>query len=134
MLVRRLRFSLMLFAALWLPFQAVAAQTMTLCRHGQAQPVAVTQAAMADEADMDMAADCPMHHGSHDPAPSTGDKDHGLGCDQCGFCHLAATGFMTAPDRSTAVVPADRVFVVATPPIPSSNIPEPPQRPPRRMA
>jgi hypothetical protein len=123
--------ALMLFAALWLPFQAVAAQTMSFCHHGQTHEMP----AMADDADVAMAADCPMHHGTHEPAPqASGDKDHGLGCDQCGFCHLAAAGFMSGPERATAVVPADRVFVGAALSVPSSNIPEPPQRPPRRAA
>jgi hypothetical protein len=115
----------MLFAAMWLPFQAMAAQTMPFCHHGQAQ------ATMVDDLDMAMA-DCPMHHGA--PEPVSGDKDQGLGCDQCGFCHLASAGFMIGPERATAVVPADRTFLIAAPFVPSSNIPEPPQRPPKRAA
>jgi hypothetical protein len=131
---RRFRLVLMLFAALWLPFQAVAAQTMSFCHHGQTRQTLAMQAAVADDADMAMAVDCPMHHGAHDSAPSSSDKDHGLGCDQCGFCHLAAAGFMSGPERATAVVPADRVFAGAALSVPSSNIPEPPQRPPKRAA
>jgi hypothetical protein len=130
---RRFRLVLMLFAALWLPFQAMAAKNMSFCHHGQARETLAMQAAMADDSDRVMAADCPMHHGAHDPAPAS-DKDHGLGCDQCGFCHLAAAGFMSGPEPATAVVPADRVFLAAAPLALSSNTPEPPQRPPERAA
>lgn len=118
----------MLFAAFWLPFQAVAAKDMAFCHHGQAQAAVVLGGDMA-------MADCPMHHGAPEPAaPVSGDKDHGLGCDQCGFCHLASAGFMSGPERATAVVPADRVFLIAAPLVPPSNIPEPPQHPPKRAA
>lgn len=128
MRIPRLRLALMLFAALWLPFQAMAAQIMPFCHHGQAQ------ATMVDDLDTAMA-DCPMHHGAQELAAPVSDyKDHGLGCDQCGFCHLASAGFMSGPERATAVVPADRAFLIAALLVPSSNIPEPPQRPPKRAA
>lgn len=124
----RFRLLPMLFAAFWLPIQAVAAENMAFCHHGQAQ------ATVVDDSEMAMA-DCPMHHGAPEPAaPVSGDKDHGLGCDQCGFCHLASAGFMSSPERATAVAPADRAFLIAAPLVPSSNIPEPPQHPPKRAA
>lgn len=128
----RFRLLLTLFAALWLPFQAVAAKSMAFCWHGQMHG-AVTMQVAADDADTAMA-DCPMHRGAHDPAPASDGGDHGQGCDQCGFCHLASAGVMSGPERATAVVPADQDFLVVATRTPASNIPEPPQRPPKRAA
>lgn len=128
----RLRLILMLFAALWLPVQAVAAQAMESCRHSQTLHAPPIDAA-ADDAEPAMA-DCPLHHGTHRHPSSTERNDHGPGCDQCGFCHLAAAGFISGPERIGALPSPARLFVAAVLTVPASNIPEPPQRPPRRSA
>jgi hypothetical protein len=108
-------------AALWLPFQAIAATAMPFCRHGEAHKLL----AMADDAAVEH---CPMH--DKQPTP----KDHGMGCDDCGFCHLAAAGMMPAPKRVADVIPAGRDFRADVQLAPTSAIPEPPQQPPKRVA
>jgi len=120
---RWLRLLPLFVAALWLPFQAIAATTMPFCRHGEAQRLAMMQAAMADEA-MDH---CHMHD---QKAPT----DHGMNCDDCGFCHLAGAGFMPATERAQVVLPVDREFESRIEVTPASVVSEPPQRPPRRVA
>lgn len=128
MMNRWLRLLPMLLAALWLPFQAVAAEGMSMCRHGQSpQPVPAAQA--TDH--------CAMHQDAaaqQEPADVANAADHGLGCDQCGFCHLAGAGYMPAAERVPAAAPANRSFAAPIALIPPSHIPEPPQQPPRRTA
>lgn len=71
---------------------------------------------------------CPMHDQQSMPI------DHGLGCDDCGFCHLAAAGFMPTAEHVAVVIPAARDFRANVQLAPASAIPEPPQQPPKRMA
>ena len=106
-------------AAFWLPFQAVAAMARPFCRHGEAHMLVVAEVAAAE-------------HCAMPGAPAA--EPHGVGCDDCGFCHLAAAGFIPAPERGVAVIVADRDFGVEVPFAPASNIPEPPQQPPKRLA
>lgn len=118
---RRLLSLLPLFiAALWLPFQAVAAVSMPFCRHGEAHQTMATVDAAMDH--------CAMHEQQPTPA------GHGLGCDDCGVCHLAAAGFMPTPEYATTVTASGRNFRVDAPLAPASAIPEPPQQPPKRLA
>lgn len=118
--MRRLCRLLPLFvAALWLPFQAIAAVSMPFCRHGEAHgATAATEQANAG---------CHLH-AQQEAA------DHAMSCDDCGFCHLAAAGMMPALERIAAVVPAARDFRLDVPPAPASAIPEPPRHPPKRLA
>lgn len=118
---RFLRLLPLFFAALWLPFHAVAAVGMPFCRHGEAHKTM----APAEDVSMDH---CAMHEQKSQPV------DHGLGCDGCGVCHLAAAGIMPTPERVAAVVPAVRDFRADTPLAPASAFPEPPQQPPKRLA
>jgi len=60
--------------------------------------------------------------------------DHGLNCDDCGFCHLAAAGFMPAVEQLVTAIPAGRDFQSHVELAPASYIPEPPQQPPKRVA
>jgi hypothetical protein len=93
---------------------------MPFCRHGEAhQTMAMVDAAMDH---------CAMHEQQSQPV------DHGMNCDDCGFCHLAAAGFMPTPERVAAVIPAARDFSADAPLAPASAIPEPPQQPPKRVA
>lgn len=114
------RFLPLFLAALWLPFQAIAATAMPFCRHGEAHKAM----AMVEEA----AEHCHMP----DSAPVS--ADHGMNCDDCGFCHLAGTGFMPTPGRAAAVTPMPRDYNADAPLAPASVIPEPPQQPPKRLA
>lgn len=118
---RILRLLPLILAALWLPFQAIAATAMPFCRHGEAHKMV----ALADDAAMEH---CSMH-GQQQPAP-----DHGTPCDDCGFCHLAAAGMMPTPEFIAVVVPAARDFRADVQHAPASAIPEPPQQPPKRVA
>ena len=119
---RRFLRLLPLFAvALWLPFQAVAATAMPFCRHGEAHKVVAPVDDLATER-------CAMH----DPQPAP--VDHGLSCDDCGVCHLAAAGMMPTPEAFAPVVPAARDFRADVQIAPASATPEPPQQPPKRLA
>ena len=108
-------------AALWLPFQAIAAVAMPFCRHGEAQTV------------RDVATEhCQMHESQ---APAGGQvPDHGFYCDDCGVCHLAASGFMPTPEYTAAVIATGRDFRAEAPLAPASAVPEPPRQPPKRLA
>ena len=118
---RFLRLLPLFVAALWLPFQAIAATAMPFCRHGEAHKTA----ALAD----DMAVEhCAMHDSQ--PAP----VDHGLNCDDCGVCHLLAAGFMPTAEQATAILPVVQDYRADVPLAPTSAIPEPPQQPPKRLA
>lgn len=118
---RFLRLLPLFVAALWLPFQAIAATAMPFCRHGEAHKMMVP----TDDAAMEH---CTMH-GQQQPLP-----DHGKTCDDCGFCHLAAAGMMPTPEHLAAIVPAARDFRADAQRPPASAIPEPPQQPPKRLA
>jgi hypothetical protein len=113
----------LLFAAFWLPVQAIAATAMPFCRHGEAHGQTHATAAMAGMAQgMEH---CPLHD---TPAPD----DHGMNCDDCGFCHLAGAGFMPATRHDPAALPASRDFQSRPEQVPASAITEPPQYPPKR--
>jgi hypothetical protein len=107
------------FAAFWLPLQAIAATAMPFCRHGEAHR---TMPVVAAEEGMEH---CALH-GS--PAPT----DHGLNCDDCGFCHLAGSGFMPAAGQTAATLPTSRDFRSWPELAPASIVSEPPQHPPKR--
>jgi hypothetical protein len=118
---RLIRILPLFLAALWLPFQAVAAVSMPLCRHGEAhRTTALVEAAMEH---------CAMHD-----QQQTGSVDHGLACDDCGVCHLLAAGFIPTAEQAAAVIPVAQDYraVVSLPP--ASATPEPPQQPPKRLA
>jgi hypothetical protein len=115
---RFLRLLPLFLAALWLPFHAIAAVTMPFGGQGAAHQTTAGEA-------MDH---CAMHQAQ--PAP----VDHGLGCDQCGVCHLMAAGFMPSAEHVAFVIPAARDFRADASLAPASAIPEPPQQPPKRVA
>lgn len=117
---RLLRLLPLFLAALWLPFQAVAAVSMPFCRHGEAPTTQQVDAAVEH---------CHMHEQAP-PAP----VDHGLNCDDCGVCHLLAAGFMPTADQATAILRVVQDYRADVPLAPASAIPEPPQQPPKRLA
>lgn len=120
---RLIRLLPLFLAALWLPFQAVAAVSMPFCRHGEAHQATVK----VDEA-MDH---CAMH--GQQPAPEQ-QAERGLGCDDCGVCHLLAAGFILTAVQAAAVIPVAQDYCADVPLAPASAIPEPPQQPPKRLA
>ncbi len=116
---RRLFRLLPLFvAALWLPFQAIAATAMPFCGHGEARKAAAMADEMAD-------GHCQMHDQQQPAQP-----EQGKGCDDCGFCQLAASGFMPAVERGAPVIPSVREFRADVEHTPASAVLEPPQQPP----
>ncbi len=121
MTFRRLRLLVAFLAALALPLQVVAGLTMPFCELGQSM-----QQASADDGGMTMPGDCPMH-GHH--APSTSQAGS-----HCGFCQLAATGFMPTGESKAPVLRSVAAYAAATEAVPPSHISEPPQQPPRRFA
>lgn len=123
----RRRFSLLLFilTAFWLPMQAVAAAAMPFCRHGEAHKTVQATAA---------AEHCHLQDQQPRESLPSPDDSHGMSCDDCGFCHLAASGFLPAPDHVGMIIGLGREFRLHIELAPPSYIPEPPQRPPRRVA
>jgi hypothetical protein len=118
--LRRLSFLLALLAALALPLQAVAGLVMlAACDGSEPTPAAV---AMAD--------DCPMH--AHQaPAPAS----HGTPAGgQCGFCQLAAVGFLPTFAVEAPILRSRDTYVAAPQAEPLSHIADPLQEPPRRTA
>ncbi|MDD5250313.1 MAG: hypothetical protein PHY45_15125 [Rhodocyclaceae bacterium] len=117
--------TLLILTALWLPLQAVAGLTMKL---GMADAVpASVQTAAAETAA------CPYHHAAA-AAPATPVPSHQQACDNCGVCHLAATGYMPAAATLAVILPLAQAFLPAPAVEQSSHIPEPPQYPPKRSA
>lgn len=107
-------------AALWLPFQAIAAVSMPYCRHGETPAAATAAASVAEH--------CHLH------AAQDGAGDHALSCDGCGFCHLACATFMPTAGSSLPMVPGAQDYRAEVPLARASAIPEPPQQPPKRLA
>jgi hypothetical protein len=118
---RFLRLLPLFVAALWLPFQAIAATAMPFCRHGEAHKMVALVHDVAVE-------HCAMHDSQ--PTPT----DHGLKCDDCGVCHLLAAGFIPTAERAAAVIAVAQVYRADASLPPASAIPEPPQQPPKRLA
>lgn len=119
MSVRFARF-LLLFAALWLPVQTMAALSMPLCRHAQEH---VTAAVKMDSSAMES-------HG-HEAAAPDQSAQHDVGCDNCELCHLACAGFMPSTPLVTSLVTAGHSYTLPPVTAPPSYIAEPPQHPPR---
>jgi hypothetical protein len=119
---RWLRLLPLFFAAFWLPVQAIAATAMPFCRHGEAHRAMPAVVAVGAEAGMEH---CALHGA---PAPA----DHGLNCDDCGFCHLSGASFLTAVGQAPAARPASRDFQAWPELAPASIILEPPRYPPKR--
>lgn len=110
---------MLLFAALWLPLQAVAGMGMLLCRAGE---TAAQAAAMAEE-------HCPYHDA--EPAPA---QHQPAKCDHCGICHLAAAGYIPATELTAASVAAPQIYASRPAAQPRSHIPATPETPPKRSA
>lgn len=115
---RRLVRVLMLFAALWLPVQTMAAKAMPLCRH------ALEHANHA-------AATAQLESHCHEAGSVDAPQVHDAGCDNCEMCHMASVGFMPSAPLASAPVPENRHFGREAFSAPPSHIVEPPQRPPR---
>ena len=115
---------LVLFAALWLPLQAVTALAMPFCRHGAPQAVVQTEvAAMPCE-----------HAAEHAPAPTHSPDKAGQvchACDNCSYCHLAGASALPLALNAQPEFPAARDYALPAERILVSHIPEQPQRPPR---
>ena len=112
---RLIRF-LLLFAALWLPVQTMAALSAPMCRHAQEQDVA---AGMAESG-------MPCHE-----AAAAEPVAHTDGCDNCEMCHLASAGFMPSSAIGAGLIPARYGYILPAVMAPPSHIAEPPQHPPR---
>ena len=110
---------LLLFVALWLPVQTMAAMSMPLCRHAQEHAMAgavVEQSAAAEHCHEVATPDQTAHSGA---------------CDNCESCHMACAGFMPSAERVPGVLEITRSFVVTAVDAPPSHITKPPQHPPR---
>jgi hypothetical protein len=109
---------LLLFTALWLPVQTMAALSMPRCQHAQEQAAA---SLVAEHGAM------PCHEAAaQDQAPN-----HDAGCDNCEMCHIASTGFMPSTALTTGLVSAGIHYAMPAVAAPASHIAEPPQHPPR---
>lgn len=117
---------LMLVSALLLPLQGVAGMTMKLCAHD----ATAAQALPATEAGVDE--HCPYHEA--DSAPASLDSTQSQGCDNCGICHLACSGYL--PASGLPAVATAEAHQLQPQPVAAlaSHIPEPPRYPPKRSA
>ncbi len=113
---------LLLFAALWLPVQTMAAISMPLCRHALEQ-------ASASAAHESPAAAMPCHE-----AGTTDQAAHDAGCDNCASCQMACAGFMPSAPLKTSLIAAAHDYLSPALTVPRSHITEPPQHPPRDSA
>jgi len=119
-----------MFAALWLPFSAVASVTMPFCQHaGQQLEMAQAGSGISHEH---------MHESDHDHAammdhgtPQNDNAHSGAACDQCSCCHLASAGLMASNVSSAVFAPPARSFAVSPAPTFPSLTAEPLPRPPR---
>ena len=112
---------LLLFTALWLPVQTMAAMSMPLCRHAQEQAMA----------GVELQQDAAAVHCHETTAPASDQTAHDAGCDNCDQCHLACAGFMPSAPLATIMIPAGYAYVLPAIVAPPSHISEPPQHPPR---
>lgn len=110
-----------LFTALWLPLQAVAALTMPFCTHG---PVSGEASALAS-----------LEHPCHEQGQAEGGaaQQDGFACDQCGFCHLACAGMAPAPLVAAVPLPVGDRYARVAAAFPPDHIPELLQPPPRSV-
>jgi hypothetical protein len=106
---------LLILLALWLPVQATAAATLSVCRH-------TTEPATVE------ASHCLAHASPQSVA--TPDPEREISCDNCALCHLASAAFLTSAD--TWPLPAASKLAVYPIAAFASHIPAPPQQPPRR--
>jgi hypothetical protein len=126
MSIRFVRF-LLLFSALWLPVQTIAAMSMPLCRHAHERAMAAVSSEAAAEDSSDAAMPC---HEAMAPDQAANDGP----CDNCEQCHLACAGFLPSAPMAADVIPAAHCFVLPAITAPPSHIAEPPQHPPRADA
>lgn len=119
---------LLLFAALWLPVQTMAALSVPACRHAQEQGAAKVADDHAGMAMMAGEGGMPCHDLAADPVAHDG------GCDNCGTCHLAGAGFMPSAAVAAGMIPAGRHYVMPAIAMPPSHVAETPRHPPRRAA
>ena len=116
---------LLLFAALWLPVQTMAAMSMPLCGYAQEQALAIEMSKAAEQSDAAM----PCHE-----ALTPDHTAHDRACDNCEQCHLACAGFLPSAPMAADVIPAAHCFALPAVTAPPSHIVEPPQHPPRADA
>ena len=147
---RWLRLLPLFLAAFWLPFQAIAATSMSFCRHGDVRNVQVmdgkTHASVTSMAQTMSMGDCAQHgmdmtgsadliaspqqnDSSHTDHPSS-HTDNCQHCDNCGYCHLAGASLMPTNAMAVALLPTLDAFVPTPDRAPRTAIPEPPQHPP----
>lgn len=127
MSVRCARF-LLLFVALWLPVQTMAALSMPLCRHVPEQTGALIEVAIDRVTEAVAAPHC------HEVAAPAEPVAHEAACDNCELCHLACAGFMPSARLAAELIPAARGYMLPAIAAPPSHIVEPPQHPPREVA
>ena len=113
---------LLLFAALWLPVQTIAAMSMPLCWHAAEQAAAFAATATS-------AAAMPCHD-----AATADQVVRDAGCDDCASCHMACAGLMPSAPLATNPVAAGHDYLRSALTAPRSHITEPPQRPPKDSA
>lgn len=122
-MTRVIRLVALIVLAVCLPLQTVGAVTMPFCAAGDA--------ASMDMAGMDhsMAMDHAGHDMDHHPDGASGQHE-GMGCNQCGLCHLACASALPSSmpvlsDVLRPVYQATRAVSV------TSFLPDPVRKPPR---
>lgn len=116
---------LLLFTALWLPVQTIAALSMPLCRHAPGQRGAA-------DATKPSAAEMPCHEAHEAAAADQAAND--AGCDNCTICHMACAGFIPSAPLATSPISPGHDYTRPALVAPQSHIAEPPQHPPKHSA
>jgi hypothetical protein len=124
MVNRRFARFLLIFTALLLPLQSMAAVTMTFAR--QDVPATAMEATGEHE-------HCQHHQAATDVPDVAQNQQTQQDCDNCGICHLACSGYMPAAEVKTEVAPPAQVYQSGLVVARQSHIPEPPGYPPRRI-
>ncbi len=117
---------LLLFAALWLPVQTMAALSMAQCRHAEEQ---VAAGGMSHDAAPAAEAPAPCHE-----AVDADQTTQHEACDNCENCHLASAGFLPSANLLAGLIPTENRYMLPAVMAPRSHIAEPPQHPPRSVA
>lgn len=121
---------IIVFIALWLPFQGYGAVAMPFCEHGPAMPDSSVAVSAHVGVQHGHQGHTGIAHDEHEAYSQSADPTHtGLGCNDCGACQLACAPLIVSTVTHFATTGSP---VYDSPPVASltSISPEQLQRPP----
>ncbi len=120
--------------AFWLPVQTMAGVVMPMSRHALEQnaPVVGDEQGVSEMRCHDAMGEMGAAGAAGAAgADSTTAASHESGCNDCGVCHLASTGFMVSSPLTLSADPVGTHRLGSVLTAPPEHITEPPQHPPR---